>query len=140
MNITPSTRTITEYLFKLSAEDAAQALADPYSWVDTVVEQLRSAGAPAPSASNGNGHKARKPGKNHPLGFKAQTRRAKAARASEAGSRHKAGRPNGEKGGPSLEKVQCPHCPKQLARKFLPLHIASKHPDQPQPEPTASAV
>ncbi len=119
MLITPTTKTVTEYALTLSEADAAECVASPYVFVDRLVDQLRAAGAVP--ASNGNGH--HKPGKDHPLGFKVQTRKAKAAKAG------KAGRPNGEKGGPSLERLQCPHCPRKIARKFMPNHLATKHAD-----------
>ena len=127
MLVTPITKTVTTYALELSEADAAEILTDAYTFADKLAEQLRAAGAVP--ASNGNGH--HKPGADHPLGFKAHARKARAAKSA------KAGRPNGEKGGPSLERLQCPHCPRKIARKFMPNHLATKHPGQAETVPAA---
>lgn len=114
MLITQSTKTIITYALELSEADAAEILTDAYTFADRLAEQLRAAGA-VPVEPNGNGHKPHaKPGKASQLTI-------------GRGRKTKAGRPNGEKGGPSLEKLQCPHCPRQIARKFMAMHLETKH-------------
>ena len=53
MNITQSTRTLVEYQLVVTADEAAGALVDPFSFGEKIAEQLRAAGVTAP---NENGH------------------------------------------------------------------------------------
>ena len=44
MQITPTTKSITEYALTLSEQDAAEATRDPFSFGEHIAEQLRAAG------------------------------------------------------------------------------------------------
>ncbi len=108
MNITPSIRSITEYAMRLSEQDALEAVTDPYSFADRLAEQLRAAGVIVPNG-NGNGSATHKIAKDHPLGFKAHARKAKAVKADKA-------------------RVACHDCGKSFKTQgFLDRHTLTKH-------------
>lgn len=114
MIVTPNTKSITEYVLTLSEADASLAMADPYSFGDHLAEELRAAGVTAP-ATNGNGKAPHKPGRDHPLGFRAQTGKARAAKAAKVAR-------------PKVKGIECPRCGKTLKTQgFLDRHLRQKH-------------
>jgi hypothetical protein len=131
MIVTPSTKSITEYTLTLSEADAAEVMTDPYSFGARLAAQLRAAGAT--SNPNGNGKPVgRGPNSGN---FQPKFRATKAGlRKARAGSPNgKARQPAAHETGGSLERLQCPHCPKKIARKYLSHHLATMHPSMSQP-------
>lgn len=108
MDVTPNTRTITEYTLTLSEADAQQALADPFSFGEQIAERLR----PHLPAQNGNGRKYAKPKPASQFRF---TRKAKAGPKAKTAKRT------------GLQRVSCPQCGQEIAQKYLNLHLAKKH-------------
>lgn len=114
MDVTPNTRTITEYTLTLSEADAQAALADPFSFGEQIAERLR----PHLPAVNGNG-KRPKPKASQQFHF---SRKAKAGPKAKAATK-KGVRPASA----SLQRVSCPQCGQEIAQKYLNLHLAKKH-------------
>lgn len=105
MLITPTTKTVTTYVLELSDQDAQACLADPYTFVDHLAEQLRAAGADGgkPARVHRNGwHKQRDEQFTH-------ERKAKARKPSGGGH-------------------ACPHCGRTFKRAgFLARHVLRAH-------------
>lgn len=140
MIVTPNTKSITEYTLTLSEADASLAMNDPYSFGDNLAEQLRTAGVtPAPS---GLVTIARAK-----LARKKTVRRPKVVRVARSTRKNgHSPRPAPTAGTPvrnlvpaSLEPLQCPHCPKKIARKYLANHIRKLHGVPPASHGTSQA-
>jgi hypothetical protein len=102
MNITPTTRQITEYSLVLSSDDLARYLADPAQFAADVQAQLGGATPAAP---------VRKAGRRHPQ------RRPSPAKAPKGA----------QPAGGGLDKIKCSHCGKKIAKKFYNRHLLTKH-------------
>ncbi len=143
MHITPTQRTIIEYSLTLSAEDAQLALADPFSFEEKIREQLLPH-LPGAAETNGKRNRAYSPGWDHPAQAQKQAGRGGRRNGRKASAKSAAPKAVGRGRGKSTEKAPCPECGKQIARKFLPLHLKSKHGAEPggsmtTPPATASA-
>jgi hypothetical protein len=124
MNITPIQRSITEYHLALSAEDAQAWVDHPWDQGEKLAEQLRAAGVAPSLEANGNGHKPKaKPGP------RSQFTIGRGAKKTS---------PKGNKS--STEKIQCELCPRKIARKFMPKHLATKHGSETTPAPAAAGA
>ncbi|MCC6192091.1 MAG: hypothetical protein IT318_23930 [Anaerolineales bacterium] len=139
MDVTPNTRTITEYTLTLSEADARQALDDPYTFAAALVERLR----PHLTAENGSGRKYAKPKPASQLRPPAKPRTPALAGGARGGGVSR--KPNGR--GPKaktakrtgLQRVRCPHCSQEIAQKYLNLHLAKKHNSLVDTTPAPSA-
>lgn len=128
MDVTASQRTETDYVFKMSQVDLERYLADPWQWREDILTQLGPNAPKIAVPADGGGMSkpvTRKTAKH------ARRRKSTAARLARPASKN-AGRPLKNKANGqalnSLEPLQCPHCPKQIARKYLPNHIRKVHP------------
>lgn len=107
MKIETTTREVTDYRFTLTTDQLAAMLADPIAWADQLRAELNWQAplepTPPPARKNGKGKAKRTP-------------KAAAARKPRAGG--------------ATPKEICQFCQREIAAKFLPRHMAAKHPDQ----------
>jgi hypothetical protein len=125
MDITPNTRTVTEYHLTLTSDEALACIDKPWDFGEALAEKLRAAGLGAPVATNGNGS-----GNGHQknrvhltLGRKGASRKAgrKAKAAPKAGNHRPA-------------KHACHACTKTFTSLgYLARHVAKAHTAKPEP-------
>lgn len=125
MDITPNTRTVTEYQLTLSSEEARQCLDQPWEFGEALADKLVAAGLDRKPAANGNG--------KHP-------NRVHLTLGNGKGPGKKAGKRAAKKAGPKAEKPlhPCPHCARTFKHQGrLNNHLASEHASTPAPAAAA---
>ncbi len=128
MNVTASQRTEIDYSFKMSQSDLERYLADPWQWREDILVQLGpnapKAAAPAPTDKPARRTSPRNSIKRARHGNSAVARLSRPA--PKNGHSPRKNKANGQALN-SLEPLQCPHCPKRIARKYLPNHLRKVH-------------
>lgn len=105
MEIKQTTRSVTDYHFDMTADELRAALLDPIAWADNVRAELSF---------------------ELDVAAEAKPRHARAKVSTPKGAGRKP--PRGGKGA-KLPKLQCQHCDRQIAAKFMPKHLATRHPE-----------
>jgi hypothetical protein len=119
MDITPNTRTVTEYHLTLSSDEALACIDKPWDFGEALAEKLRAAGLGAPVATNGNGN-----GNGH------QKNRVHLTLGRKGASRKPARKAKAPKSGKAARVLsnECPHCHQMFGRAGnLANHIAKVH-------------
>lgn len=105
MDIKQTTRSITDYHFSLTADELRAALTDPIAWADGVRAEL-----------------------SFELDLPAAEPKPRHARAKVSTPKGSGRKPSGGKGA-KLPKLQCKYCDRLIAAKFMPKHMATRHPE-----------
>jgi uncharacterized C2H2 Zn-finger protein len=125
MDITPNTRTVTEYHLTLSSDEALACIDKPWDFGEALAEKLRAAGLGAPANGNGNGNGHQKNRLHLTLGAKRASRTPVKGRGQAAARKTKAARKAPKAGRPML---QCPHCDRTFKHQArLNTHVAKAH-------------